>query len=41
MHNDGAGDVFLIGANMPHQFKSDPAYFLSYSANIVEALTIF
>ena len=27
MHSFSAGDIFLLGANQPHLFKSNPEYF--------------
>ncbi|MGF7073061.1 AraC family transcriptional regulator [Mucilaginibacter sp. 3215] len=41
MHDYTAGDMFFIGANMPHVFKSNPDYFLTSPDKEVEALTIF
>ncbi|SDE04124.1 AraC-type DNA-binding protein [Mucilaginibacter pineti] len=41
MHDYAAGDIFLIGANMPHVFKSNPEYFVADSGKEVKALTIF
>ncbi|WP_233276866.1 AraC family ligand binding domain-containing protein [Mucilaginibacter paludis] len=41
MHEYVSGDMFLIGANMPHVFKSNPEYFVADSGKGVESLTIF
>ncbi|MBE9583581.1 helix-turn-helix domain-containing protein [Mucilaginibacter sp. JRF] len=41
MHDYSAGDVFFIGANLPHVFKSNPEYFNAGSGKQIEALTIF
>lgn len=41
MHDYSAGDVFLIGANLPHVFKSNPEYFDHNSNKKIEALTVF
>ncbi len=41
MHTFGPNEVYLIGANMPHVFKSDASYFASGSNKDVHALTIF
>lgn len=35
------GDVFILGANQPHIFKNDPAYFENRKKKEVHALTIF
>lgn len=35
------GDIFWIGANQPHIFKSDPAYFTGDPALYIHALTFF
>lgn len=35
------GDLFLIGANQPHLFKSDPVYFEKRRNKRVHALTVF
>jgi len=40
MHYFAAGDIFLLGANLPHLFKSNPEYFLP-STKGVKALTFF
>jgi AraC-like DNA-binding protein len=36
-----AGEIYVIGANTPHIFKSDPAYFEKDSKLSVHAITIF
>ena len=36
-----AGDLYLIGANQPHVFKSDPVYFDKRRKKNVHALSIF
>jgi AraC-like DNA-binding protein len=41
VHDYCAGDVFLIGANLPHVFKSSPEYFDRSSEKKIEALTFF
>ncbi|QEM05233.1 AraC family transcriptional regulator [Mucilaginibacter rubeus] len=41
MHDYSAGDLFLIGANLPHVFKSNPEYFAPNANKQIEALTIF
>ena len=41
MHDYAAGDIFFIGANLPHVFKSNPEYLAPDSNKQVEALTIF
>jgi AraC-like DNA-binding protein len=41
MYEYVSGDLFLLGANMPHVFKSNPEYFVANSGKEVEALTIF
>jgi len=41
MHDFKAGDIFLIGANLPHLFKSNPEYFSSESRMSVKAFTLF
>ncbi len=35
------GDIFILGANLPHIFKSDPAYFDKRRKKEIHALTIF
>lgn len=41
MHSFKPNEVYLIGANMPHVFKSDDTYFDQDSDNQIHALTIF
>ncbi|WP_410221047.1 AraC family transcriptional regulator [Pedobacter sp.] len=41
MHLFKGGDVFFIGANQPHLFKSDSAYFKEDTALKIEALSVF
>ncbi len=41
MHAFSSGDIFCIGANQPHVFKSDPAYFSAKSKKSIKALTVF
>src|SRR5215207_7846704 len=41
MHSFSANEVYLIGANMPHVFKSDASYFAPGSSKEIHALTIF
>jgi AraC-like DNA-binding protein len=41
MHPFGPNEVYLIGANMPHEFKSDASYFEPGSDKQVHTLTIF
>ena len=41
MHDYSAGDMFLIGANLPHVFKSNPEYFAPNSNKQIEALSVF
>lgn len=36
-----AGDIYIIGANQPHIFKNDSAYFTKRSKKQVHALSIF
>jgi AraC-like DNA-binding protein len=41
MHVFREGEIYMIGANLPHLFKSDPAYFLPDSDKEVHTVTIF
>lgn len=41
MHVFREGEIYMIGANLPHLFKSDPAYFLPDNDMEVRAITIF
>ena len=41
MHPFRDGEIYLIGANMPHLFKSDPGYFMADSDKEVHTVTIF
>lgn len=41
MHSFSAGDVFLLGANQPHLFKSNPEYFSNESGREVRSMTVF
>lgn len=41
MHHFQPGDVFVIGANQPHIFKSDPSYFERRNKKISRSVTIF
>src|SRR3954469_190311 len=41
MHDYKAGDIFLIGANLPHLFKSNPEYFKPDSTLSIKAFTLF
>lgn len=41
MHPFSANQIYLIGANMPHVFKSDSSYFEHGSDKTVHSLTIF
>jgi AraC-like DNA-binding protein len=41
MHHFAPGDVFLLGPNLPHLFKSDPQYFDNETEDAVSALSIF
>jgi AraC-like DNA-binding protein len=41
MHSFSSNEIFWLGANQPHIFKSDPSYFLPRSKKITAALTIF
>src|ERR1044071_6196053 len=41
MHTFGPNEIYLIGANMPHVFKSDATYFEATGKKEVHALSIF
>lgn len=41
MHVFREGEIYLLGANMPHLFKSDPTYFITDSDKEVHTVTIF
>jgi len=41
MHRYNEGEIYLIGANLPHLFKSNPEYFESNSKLSIKAFTIF
>ena len=41
MHAFRDGEIYLLGANLPHLFKSDPAYFQPDSDKEVRTITIF
>lgn len=41
MHVFRGGEIYMIGANLPHLFKSDPAYFIPDSGKMVKTVTIF
>ncbi|WP_276501975.1 AraC family transcriptional regulator [Terrimonas pollutisoli] len=41
MHSFESNEIYWLGANQPHLFKSDPSYFLPKSKKIISALTIF
>ena len=41
MHAYTSGDIFLLGANVPHLFKSSPEYFTPESGRSVKAFTLF
>jgi len=36
-----SGDLFIIGANQPHLFKSDPSYFVASNRKSIHSLNIF
>ena len=36
-----SGDLFVIGANQPHLFRSDPSYFISGNRKSIHSLNIF
>jgi AraC-like DNA-binding protein len=41
MHRYCEGEIYLIGANLPHLFKSNPEYFEANDNRAIKALTIF
>ncbi len=41
IHHFSEGDVFVIGPNVPHVFKSDPQYFRKSKKLLTESLTLF
>ncbi|TDQ08770.1 AraC family transcriptional regulator [Pedobacter metabolipauper] len=41
MHAFCAGDLFLIGANLPHLFKSNPEYFEEDARKTIQACSIY
>lgn len=41
MHSFAPGDIFLIGANLPHLLKSNPEYFDSGSSKKVKACSLY
>src|SRR6202012_3101109 len=41
MHSFRAGDIYWLGVNLPHVFKSDPSYFSAASKKRVHTLNIF
>jgi AraC-like DNA-binding protein len=41
MHSFRPGDIYWLGVNMPHVFKSDPSYFQPASRKKVQTLNIF
>lgn len=41
MHTFGANEIFWLGANQPHLFKSDSSYFLPKSKKVIRTLTLF
>ena len=41
MHDYSSGDIFLLGANLPHVFKSNPEYFVNDGNKQIEAISIF
>lgn len=41
MHDYKPGDIFLIGANLPHLFKSNPEYFKTGNSRGIKAFTLF
>lgn len=41
MHAFEAGDIFMIGANLPHLFKSNPEYFAADSGKQIKACSLY
>ncbi len=41
MHTFKAGDIFLIGSNLPHLFKSNPEYFEAGSTQSIKACSLY
>ncbi|MHA4806624.1 AraC family transcriptional regulator [Flavitalea flava] len=41
MHAFRSNEIYWLGANLPHIFKSDPSYFLPKSRKKIQALNIF
>ena len=41
MHGFASNEIYWLGANQPHLFKSDPSYFLPESRKTISALTMF
>jgi AraC-like DNA-binding protein len=41
MHTFKAGEIYLLGADQPHLFKSNPEYFQPGNKKIIKTLTIF
>lgn len=41
MHSFSTGDIFLIGANLPHLFKSNPEYFISDNDKKIKACSLY
>lgn len=41
MHAFKAGDIFLIGSNVPHLFKSNPEYFEDNSLKTIKACSLY
>lgn len=41
MHVFNEGEIYILGANQPHLFKSSPEYFVEGSTNGIRAISIF
>jgi len=41
MHTFRSGEIYLLGADQPHLFKSNPEYFLPDNKEVIRTLTIF